>query len=357
MHARNFRWRVPHAELAAVVDAEAERAQGAAEELGLGDAHYSSLEEAVASMRFDAIVITSPTFTHAALAAQAAHAGLHMLCEKPMALNLAECDRIIEAARQAGVILQMAFMRHFDPAFVAAKQQIDDGLIGQPLIVRSLTRGPGLPPPWARDIRNSNGMLAEVNSHDFDTIRWLAGGDFTSVFAQAAALKVPDLKEEYPDFYDTAVVTLQLDNGAFGMVDGVCPAEYGYDARAEVVGSQGVLFIGELREAGLTRVTRQGGAVERHFLTWPARFEQAYVNEARHFVDCVRAGEQPSVGGLDGRHALEAVLAANRSIQWGRPVRLPLGPEVAEGEEGRMRERQGTGSVHTRGTDGHGEPG
>ena len=324
VHARNFRWRVPYARLEAVVDMEEERARQAAHELDLGQAYYFSLDQALDSARFDVVVITTPTFTHADLVVTAAHAGKNILCEKPMALTLEECDRMIDATRKAGVILQMAFMRRFDPAFVAAKQQIDAGSIGRPLIVRSLTRGPGLPPPWACDIRTSNGMLAEVNSHDFDTIRWLTGGNYTSVFAQADALKVPDLKEQYPEFYDTAVVILRLDNGAFGALDGICPAEYGYDARAEVVGSEGVLLIGELRDIATTRVTREVGMVEQHFLSWRARFEQAYVNEAMHFIACMRGHEQPAVDGFDGRCAVEAVLAANQSIRTGQPVSLPL---------------------------------
>ncbi len=324
MHAENFRWRVPHAGLAGVVDVEPELARQAAAELDLVDASYTSLEQALESADIDAVVITTPSFTHAELAVMATQAGKHIFCEKPMALTLEDCDRMIEAAQTAGVILQMAFMRRFDPPFVAAKQQIDEGLIGRPLIVHSLTRGPGLPPPWACDLRTSNGMLAEVNSHDFDTIRWLAGGNYTNVFAQASTLKVPDLKEQYPDFYDTAVVTLRLDNDALGILDGVCPADYGYDARAEVVGSEGVLFIGELREGATARVTREGGMVERHFLSWRARFAQAYVNEAAHFVACIRNHEQPAVTGFDGRCAVEAVLAANQSIRTGQPVALPL---------------------------------
>ncbi len=323
-HARNFRWRVPYARLEAVVDMEEGRARQVANELDLGQAYYFSLDQALDSARFDAVVITTPTFTHADLVVTAAHAEKNILCEKPMALTLEECDRMIDATRKAGVILQMAFMRRFDPPFVAAKQQIDAGLIGRPLIVRSLTRGPGLPPPWACDIRTSNGMLAEVNSHDFDTVRWLTGGNYTSVFAQADALKVPDLKEPYPGFYDTAVVILRLDNGAFGMLDGICPADYGYDARAEVVGSEGVLLIGELRDMATTCVTHESGMVEQHFRSWRARFEQAYVNEAAHFIGCVRGHEQPAVDGFDGRCALEAVLAANQSIRTGQPVSMPL---------------------------------
>jgi myo-inositol 2-dehydrogenase/D-chiro-inositol 1-dehydrogenase/scyllo-inositol 2-dehydrogenase (NAD+) len=323
MHGANFRWRVPYAKLGAVVDVELERAQQLAAELDLGESAYTSLEKALNSIDFDAVFITTPTFTHAELAVAAAQAGKHVMCEKPMALTLEECDRMIEAAQTAGVILQIAFMRRFDAAFATAKQQIDEGLIGQPLIVRSLSRGPGLPPPWACDIRTSNGMLAEVNSHDLDSIRWLADSNYTSIFAQAGALKVPHLQEQYPGFYDTAVVILQMESGAFGMLDGVCPVDYGYDARAEVVGSQGLLFIGELRYGTTLRVTREGNMVEQQFLSWRTRFRQAYVAEATHFVACIRNGQTPAVTGLDGRYAVEAALAANESIRTGVPVKLP----------------------------------
>lgn len=325
VHAKNFRWRVPYAELAAIVDVDADRAREAAAELDLGDAYYADLEQALDIAEFDAVVITTPTFTHAELAVAAARAGKHILCEKPMAITLEACDRMIEAAETAGVILQIAFMRRFDPPFVEAKRLIGDGAIGEPTVIRSVGRGPGLPPPWACDPSTSNGMLAEVNSHDFDSIRWLAGAEYAKVYAQAATRKAPQLKEQYPDFYDTAVVTLNLDNGSFAMLDGVCPVDYGYDARAEVVGTDGVLLIGELRESAITRVTREPGMVERNFLSWRDRFRQAYVDEATHFIACVREGKRPAVHGHDGRCAVEVVVAANESIRTGQPVELPLG--------------------------------
>ncbi|MCS6828217.1 MAG: Gfo/Idh/MocA family oxidoreductase [Caldilinea sp.] len=328
VHARNFRWRVPNAELAAIVDADLERARAAASELELGDRFYTDLEHALQKIALDAVVITTPTFTHAPLALQAAAAGKHIFCEKPMALTLRECDQMIEATQRAGVILQIGFMRRFDPPFVEAKRQIDEGAIGRPLIVRTLTRGPGLPPAWAHDIRASNGMLAEVNSHDFDTVRWLGGGEFVDIFARAGAYKVPDLRQRYPGFYDTAVVSAVLDNGTMGMIDGVCPADYGYDARAEVVGTEGILVIGALHAPPVTRITKAANVVAPRIPSWPVRFEQAYHAEATHFVECIQKGVSPSVGGWDGRQALEAALASNRSIETGRPVPLPLSPET-----------------------------
>jgi myo-inositol 2-dehydrogenase/D-chiro-inositol 1-dehydrogenase/scyllo-inositol 2-dehydrogenase (NAD+) len=274
---------------------------------------------------FDAVVITTPTFTHAEIAAKAASSGKSILCEKPMALTLDECDRMIEAASQKQVVLQIGFMRRFDPPFVEAKKQIDAGLIGRPLIIRTLTRGPGLPPAWAHDVRRSHGILAEVNSHDFDCIRWFSGGEYVSVFSRAAARKALEVRAQYPEFYDTVLLSAELDNGVFAVLDGVCPVDYGYDARAEVVGSEGVLLVGEMHQTATTRVTRRDGLVEDHFLAWRERFAQAYANEATHFVETIRGMRPPAATGLDGRRALEAVIAGNRSIATGQPVSLPLG--------------------------------
>ncbi len=229
---------------------------------------------------------------------------------------------MIGACERASVVLQVAFMRRFDPPFVQAKQQLDDGAIGAPIMVRSLTRGPGLPPAWANDMATSNGMLAEVNSHDFDTVRWLAGSEYEEVHARAGALKRPDLRSTLPEFYDVAVVSASMRNGAFGIIDGVCPSEYGYDARAEIVGERGLLFAGDIRSPGAVRVTREGGAVGPHFTSWRERFAEAYRAEAAHFVDCIRASATPVVGGVDGRAAVAAVVAANRSLRDGRAVKV-----------------------------------
>src|SRR5690606_6258622 len=180
-----------HAALVAVVDADATRAAEAAASLDLSGLGFGDLPSAPASGAIDAAVITTPTFKHRDLAVQAAAAGLPVFCETPMALTLAECDDIVTACERARVNLQVGFMRRFDPPFVSAKRDLDAGAVGDPMLVRSLTRGPGLPPAWANDVTRSNGMLAEVNSHDFDTVRWLGGSDIVEVHAVSAAVKRP----------------------------------------------------------------------------------------------------------------------------------------------------------------------
>jgi len=321
VHATNFKNNVPGASLAAVVDANLELAEERAKDLGV-DLFFSDLYQALDRAEIDAICITTPTFTHAEIAIAAARAGAHIFCEKPMALTLEETNDMIQAANEAGVKLQVGFMRRFDPAFRLAKEQIEGGEIGNPMLVRSLTRGPGLPPRWACDLRTSNGMLAEVNSHDFDTIRWLAESEFERVYAEANTLKCFDLKEEFPNFYDNAIVSLRLKNGTLGIIEGSCPVDYGYDARAEVLGSEGVILIGELQDTAVISCTKSTGLVASNFPGWRERFREAYIAEARHFVECIMEGKEPKVTGEDGKRALEGVLAANKSIQSGVPVSL-----------------------------------
>jgi predicted dehydrogenase len=329
VHAFNFRYRIAEAQLVAMVDANEAMARERADELDVPFV-FDSIESALSQADFDAVCIATPTFTHAPIVIAAAQARKHVLCEKPMALTLAEADAMIAATRQADVVLQIGFMRRFDPAFCAAKEQIEAGVIGHPIVTRTLTRGPGLPPRWACDPTTSIGMLAEVNSHDFDTIRWLASSEFARVYTEAAIFKAPELEAEFPGFYDTAVVTARLVNGALGIIDGCCPVGYGYDARAEVLGTAGLLFIGELREHALVRCTREDGVVTKQFKAWAKRFEAGYLAEDEHFVNCIRTGEPPLVSGEDGRRALEGVLAATRSIQTGAPVSLPLAESAGD---------------------------
>ncbi len=330
VHAMNFRGHVPGATLAAVVEADREVLEARAAELEV-EFRFETLQEALAGAVIDAVCITTPTFTHAELAIAAASAGRHIFCEKPMALTLEEADAMIRAAGDAGVVLQIGFMRRFDPAFLKARRLIEEGEIGRPMVIRSLTRGPGLPPRWAWDLRRSNGMLAEVNSHDFDAVRWMAGSDYTRVYAETAASKRPDLVAEFPEFYDSAVVTLRLASGALATIDGGCPVDYGYDARMEILGTAGVVRVGEAGDSAVLVTTRESGTRFWPFASWRDRFREAYVAEAEQFVACIREGATPLATGKDGRKALEAVIAANRSSLTGMPVSLPIdggGPEV-----------------------------
>lgn len=318
VHARNAAGAVPSAELACIVDADQEVCGRAGAELGVPV--FRDLSQALSATALDGVVIAAPTFAHAELAVLAAAAGKHVFCEKPMALSLKECDSMAAAARTAGVVLQVGFVRRFQAEFVEAKKRLEAGEIGTPMVVKSLTRGPGLPPPWAQDLRRSNGMLAEVNSHDFDCVRWLAGADIERVYTETANFKGQERGVAAPDFYDNAVVSLRFASGTIGTIDGACPADYGYDARVEVLGTEGLLVVGEVRSVPVLEVRSRGTGELPTYASWPERFEPGYRAELAGFVRAAMDGSAPAVGAADGRAAVAAVLAANRSWLEGRPV-------------------------------------
>ena len=322
VHTRSITRHIPAGEVVAVVDPFEGVRQSLAQEYQIEHA-YASLEQALESQPFEAVVITTPTPTHQALAVLAAQQGKHVFLEKPMALNLAECDAVQAAVQQQGVLLQIGFMRRFDPEFSSAAERIQAGEIGQPMMVKSLTHGPGLPPAWARDLRTSNGMLAEVNSHDWDTVRWLVGANYQRVYTEVANFKGAANQVDTPNFYDNTLVNIRFESGALGSISGICPCGYGYDARVEIVGEKGIMQIGEMQgQAVVVCTNRDQGLVTPIYRTWPERFAWGYIYEMEHFIQCVQSGSQPRVGADEGRWAVAGVLAATRSFMEERPVYL-----------------------------------
>jgi predicted dehydrogenase len=321
VHARNIVRRIPSARLVALCDADVDAMQRAAEELGVAR-NYIDYREAVSSGDVDAVLIVTPTFLHREIACEAAAHGKHVFLEKPMAITVEECQAINAAAGQAGIKLQVGFMRRFDESFLHAKEILESGAMGRVMIVKSTGRGPGLPPPWIFDIGKSNGIIAEVNSHDLDSVRWLAGSDVARVYAEAANFKCPEAKEQFPDFYDNIVVTLRFMNQTMGVVDGTCPSHYGYDARVEILCEKGVLFIGSTEQHGVVQVSLDGQVTARAVKSWRDLFREAYVAEIEDFIRCVLDDREPRVTGLDGLRAVEAVVAANASLKTRAPVEL-----------------------------------
>jgi myo-inositol 2-dehydrogenase/D-chiro-inositol 1-dehydrogenase/scyllo-inositol 2-dehydrogenase (NAD+) len=321
IHARNFASRVPNAKMTAVSDVVEESARQAAAELGIGE-WYTDWHEVLTNSAVDAVIVVTPTKFHQEIVIEAAKAKKHVLCEKPMAMNKEECCRMNEAAEANGVNLQIGFMRRFDANFKRAKEMIDSGAIGQVVTVKSLTHGPSTPHEWMYDIEKSNGPLAEVNSHDIDTLRWFTGSDAESLYAIAGNFRCNDAKEKYPNFYDTVLMNVRMKNGMLGNIDGAQGVQYGYDARVDIVGTDGLIQIGGL--AGNTTLLYskdkqfQGDTVK----SWTNLFYEAYVNEDMSFVRSIRNGTPPEVSGIDGMAAVDIVRAGNESIRTGQIIRL-----------------------------------
>ena len=229
IHGMNFFHKIPEAILAAIVDPDREAGSKAAHQLG-DVQYYSDYRDALEDDRIDAYVVVSPTQYHKQAVVDIAQCGKHILCEKPMGMTEQECDEMIDAAKSRDVLLQIGFMRRFDETFLEAKRIIDWGEIGDVVMIRSNTRGPSVPRTWMYDLKKSNGPLAEVNSHDIDTMRWFTGSEFERVCAIGGNYRCPDAREQYPDFYDNVVMTASFENGMQGMLDGAQGVGYGYES-------------------------------------------------------------------------------------------------------------------------------
>jgi inositol 2-dehydrogenase len=308
-HAENLRWRVPLAQLVAVADADAARARQVAAELGI-EHSYPSLEAMLERKDIHCVVISTPDKFHADAVRAAAAAGKDILCEKPIALDAGDARSALKAAADAGVRLQVGFMRRYDPAYAAAKRQIDAGEIGDPVIFKSIGRDRDAPPIGYYKSR-LNGMLFFASSiHDFDLARWLMNDEVAEVHAYKTVTIRPEV-EQYADIV-AGVVNLKYQRGAIGNVESYAQCVYGYDVRTEVIGSKGSILVGTLRQAPVTFLKRNGGTYEvtDHFLT---RFADAYLAEVRDFVDNMLNDRDPRVTGKDGLRAVEIAVAAQKS--------------------------------------------
>jgi predicted dehydrogenase len=321
IHARNFAAGIDGARLVAMVDPVPAARAAALAELGITRG-YADYREALADPSVQAVVVVTPTVFHKEIVVAAAAAGKHVLCEKPMAMNADECAAMIAACGAAGVKLQIGFMRRFARDFLAAKEALDSGAIGQPVLVKSLTRGPSIPQPWMYDIAKSNGPLAEVNSHDIDALRWFAGDDFSEVYAVAGNYRCPEARASHPDFYDNVAMTIRFARGAQGMIDGAQGVGYAYDARLEVLGTKGVLLVGALEASSVVVCGSDSRLVSPAVKSWRDLFTDAYREEDRAFIRCILEDRSPSPSGRDGLEAVKAVNAGNQSIRTGLPVKL-----------------------------------
>ena len=308
-HAENLRRLVPEAKLVAIADVAAERARQVADELEI-DTAFSSIEEMVASKDIDAVVIATPDKFHAQAIEIAAAAGKDILCEKPIALNLADAHRALDAVAKAKVRLQIGFMRRYDPAYAAAMKRIEAGEIGEPITFKSIGRDRDVPPLAAYQ-SGVNGMLFYSNTiHDFDLARWLMRDEIVEVHSFSTVAIRPEVAQ-YRDVV-AGVINLKYGRGAIGNIESHAQAIYAYDVRTEVVGSKGSVFIGSIEKTPATFLSFAGSThiLADHFLS---RFADAYLMEVTDFVHNVLHDHPVRVSGDDGLKALEIAVAAEAS--------------------------------------------
>lgn len=277
-----------------------------------------TFEELLAVPNLDAVVICSPTDTHADYVEQAARAGKQIFCEKPLDLSLERVQEVLEIVKETGVKLMLGFNRRFDPEFKRIRQLVENNAIGEPQIIKITSRDPG--PPPVSYVKVSGGMFLDMTIHDFDMARYISGKQVKEVYAKAAVKVDPEIGEAGD--VDTAIITLTFEDDSMAVIDNCRKAVYGYDQRLEVFGSQGMAQADNNFPNNHKLYTEGGisGDLPLHFFL--ERYDASYNQEIREFIDALVDGTDMPVDGEDGLLSIAIGLAAKKSVAENRPVKI-----------------------------------
>jgi scyllo-inositol 2-dehydrogenase (NAD+) len=314
LYARHFATRLPGARLHAVTDVRADVTRALAAETGARAC--ATHQEMLADPALDAVVVMTPTKLHHDVVIDAAAAGKAIFCEKPLALDVNECEAMAKAVEHHRVFFQLGFMRRFDRAYAAAKRKIKEGAIGRPIVFKSSSRDQFPPPLDYLRPESSGGLFIDMGIHDFDLARWYMG-EVVSVHSTGAAVADPRIAEVGD--VDNAFTTLTFESGAIGVVSLSRNGVYGYAIQTEIVGTSGTLQIGYDQETALLIMT-EGQVAHDTVPGFLERFDQAYLTQLQDFVDNLRLGRAAPVTCADGLAAQRIAIAATRSLHEKRVV-------------------------------------
>jgi scyllo-inositol 2-dehydrogenase (NAD+) len=316
VYARDLAGRIPETKLVAVADPLGTLAKEVAEEFDVAKSFTDPLA-LVDDKSVDAIVIVTPTHLHREHVIAAAQSKKPTFCEKPPALSLAEVQQMKDAIAKSGVFFQMGFMRRFDPGYAAAKKQIEGGRIGQPLVFKATSRDPFRPSLEYANPASSGGMLLDMGIHDFDLARWFMG-DVKSVAAIGATIAYPELATVGD--IDNAITSMTFTSGKLGVVDLTRSGIYGYDISTEILGLEGTIRIGYLRETPIMVMTKANGVSHDTVPYFMERFRDAYTNQLQNFARNVLNNQPAPITIDDGMEALRVGIAATRARESGTTV-------------------------------------
>jgi myo-inositol 2-dehydrogenase/D-chiro-inositol 1-dehydrogenase len=266
----------------------------------------------------EAVLVCSPTPTHADFTEQAARAGKHVFCEKPIALDPDRVRQTLKVVERACVKLQVGFNRRFDPTFARVHQAVVNGEVGDVHLVRITARDPAAPP--LEYVKASGGMFVDMTIHDFDMVRFLSGSEIEEVHAYGAVLVDPEIGKTGD--VDTALTTMRLSSGALAVIENSRQAVFGYDQRIEVFGSKGGIEAHNETPAQTVLRTDAGIRSENPLYFFLERYQRSFMIELEAFFSSIREDKAPPAEGNDGLAALLVGLAAKQSLRENRPVRV-----------------------------------
>jgi myo-inositol 2-dehydrogenase/D-chiro-inositol 1-dehydrogenase len=317
VHAENLAYRVPEASLVAISDIFVEAAEKLAADFQI-PATYKDHRPIMEDKTIEAVIICSSTDTHSMMIEEAAAAGKHIFCEKPIDHDLSKIDRALAVVEQAGVKLQVGFNRRFDPNFQRVREIVAAGEIGDPHILQITSRDPG--PPPIEYIKVSGGIFLDMTIHDFDMARFLMGEEVEEIYATGGVRVDPKIGEAGD--IDTVIITLRFESGAIGTINNSRKAIYGYDQRVEVFGSEGVVKVSNNTPHTAVVSNANGVHSPLPLFFFIERYAEAYIAEMKEFIECIQQDTAPPVTGIDGRIPVVMAYAAKKSFEENRPVKL-----------------------------------
>lgn len=312
IHAANL-YRNPEAELIYICDVSTDAAAALADTCG---ARVGTVQEVLSDRKVDAVVIASPTDTHAEMIGAAAQEGKSIFCEKPLDLDVGTARQSLEAVARADVLLCVGFNRRHDPSFAELRRQIGDGRIGDVEVVSITSRDPS--PPPIDYIRRSGGLFRDMMIHDFDMARWLLGEEPVEVYAAGSSLVDADIGKAGD--VDTAVAVLRTAEGRMCQITNSRRCSYGYDQRIEVFGSEGLLRADNQTNTSVSVAGVSGTLTEPALPFFLERYADAYRLQLDKFLRAVNGDDPGLPDGTDGLRALQLAEAAQASCEQGRPV-------------------------------------
>ncbi|MCG2591080.1 Gfo/Idh/MocA family oxidoreductase [Rhodohalobacter sulfatireducens] len=315
LYVEYLSYQIPKANVVALVDADEKKATEMVDDFGIKH-HFSDYREMLEVEDLDAVVITSPTSTHRDIVIDAAEKGLMIFCEKPLSISLDEAIEMKEAVEKNGVFFHMGFMRRFDSGYAAAKQHILDGEIGDPIVFKATSRDPERPSLEFADPKKSGGLFLDMGIHDFDLARWFMG-EVSEVYSIGNRLKYPEM--ESINEIDNAISNITFESGTLGSVDMSRSGIYGYDIKTEILGTEGTIQIGYLRETPIY-VMKKNAITHDTVPFFMERFEKSYITQLKDFVEKAVAEKEPSITIQDGERALLVGHAARASFEEKQPV-------------------------------------
>lgn len=304
------------AKVAYIADAMADAAANLA---GVVGAKTASVQEVIAASDVDAILIATPTDTHADLIEEASRAGKAILCEKPVSLSVSRIEECLQIVEKAGVPLMIGFHRRYDPNFAFLEKRLRAGEIGDPEIITITCRDPSAPP--VSYIERSGGLYRDMMIHDFDMARFLLG-DEEPVIVHALGGVLTDPEIGKADDIDTASVQMQTASGKIVVITNSRRATYGHDQRIEVHGSKGLLRAANIHNTTVELANERGWTDDAIPSSFVERYQAAYTAEIHKFLDFLEKGEAPRASGRDGLMAQKLAEAATESRKTGQAIKL-----------------------------------